>query len=40
MLDFARIHLEDYEGLLEVVQGKAPLSQRLNGAYAGCVLQL
>lgn len=29
----ARLPLEDYEGLLGIVQGKAPLSHGLNGAY-------
>ena len=36
----ARLPLEDYEGLLGIVQGKAPLSHGLNGAYVECVLQL
>ena len=38
--DRARLPIEVYEGLLGIVQGKAPLSHGLNGAYVECVLQL
>ena len=36
----ARLPIEDYEGLLGIVQEKAPLSHGLNRAYVECVLQL